>query len=149
MVLRGALSAFSRKSRLPLSSTMQMVTSTCWRCASASAAATMVLTAARFRYFLLGKSAADAIRTRQRRAAVIVTCFDMGRDGSTWWRGFPDARAEFSSTLGSRSVVPTLRKEREGWGHPSLEYLQPRSATHPTSLRAGFLAQYARNGAPS
>jgi len=28
-------------------------------------------------------------------------------------------------------------------GHPSLEYLQPRSATHPTSLRAGFLAQYA------
>src|SRR6266851_1905607 len=139
MVLRGALSAFSRKSRLPLSSTMQMVTSTCWRCASASAAATMVLTAARFRYFLLGKSAADAIRTRQRRAAVIVTCFDMGRDGSTWWRGFPDARAEFSSTLGSRSVVPTLRNEREGWA--PIVGISPAEKRHPFDFAQGRVSR--------
>src|SRR6266851_3890716 len=94
MVLRGALSAFSRKSRLPLSSTMQMVTSTCWRCASASAPATMVLIVARFRYFLLGRSAADAVRARQTRAAVSLETanLDMGRDGSTGWEGFPEFR---------------------------------------------------------
>src|SRR6266496_5734500 len=59
MVLRPAASAFCRKRRLPLSSTMQIVTCTFRFCASASAAAAMVLMAARFRYFLVGRSAAD------------------------------------------------------------------------------------------
>ena len=63
MVLNEAASAFSRKSRLPLSSTMQIVTSTFCFLASASAAATMVLIAARFRYFLVGRSADDAAAT--------------------------------------------------------------------------------------
>src|ERR1700722_11929422 len=56
MVLSGAPSAFCRNSRFPLSSTTQRVTSTPRFLASASAAATMVLIAARSRYFLLGRS---------------------------------------------------------------------------------------------
>src|SRR6266478_2465771 len=56
MVLIGAASPFCRKSRFPLSSTMQIVTSTLRFFASASAAATMVLTAARSKYFFVGKS---------------------------------------------------------------------------------------------
>src|SRR5713226_8015823 len=110
MVLRGALSAFSRKSRLPLSSTMQIVTSTCWRCASASAAATMVLMAARFRYFLLGSSAADAVRRRQTRAAVSLGIDDlnMASDASTGSYAFPesstpDAEIARLGRLGDRS----------------------------------------------
>src|SRR5271154_506931 len=57
-VLSEAPSAFSRKSKLPLSSTMQIVTSTFSSLAFASEAATIVLMAARFRYFLLGRSLA-------------------------------------------------------------------------------------------
>src|SRR5712692_9994922 len=105
MVLRGALSAFSRKSRLPLSSTMQMVTSTCWRCASASAAATMVLMAARFRYFLLGRSAADAVRSRHRVATVSLNMdvLNMVSDASTGSYGFPESSTPEAETarLGS------------------------------------------------
>jgi hypothetical protein len=48
-----------------LSSTMQIVTDTFWRLASASAAATIVLIAARFKYFLEGKSAAIIVPIRQ------------------------------------------------------------------------------------
>src|SRR5882757_9559761 len=58
MVLSDAPSAFSRKSKLPLSSTTQMVTCTFRFLASASAAATIVLMVARSRYFLLGRSVA-------------------------------------------------------------------------------------------
>src|SRR5258705_1807781 len=56
IVLIGAASPFCRNNRFPLSSTMQMVTSTLRFFASASAAATMVLTAARSKYFFVGKS---------------------------------------------------------------------------------------------
>src|SRR6476620_5997958 len=69
MVLSEAASAFSRKSRLPLSSTIQMVTSTFCFLASASAAATMVLIAARFRYFRVGRSADDEAATDDAVAA--------------------------------------------------------------------------------
>src|SRR5580658_3084747 len=55
-VLSEAPSSFSRKSKLPLSSTMQMVTCTFISWAFASEAATMVLMAARFKYFRLGRS---------------------------------------------------------------------------------------------
>src|SRR5207245_10289300 len=64
MVLSGAPSAFCKKSRLPLSSTIQSVTSTFSSLAFASAAATIVLIAARFRYLLLGRSADDASATK-------------------------------------------------------------------------------------
>src|SRR5262249_1998272 len=74
IVLRGAPSAFCRKSKLPLSSTTQSVTSTCRFSASASAAATIVLIAARFRYFLLGSSAEDV---PMRRAMTTTTRFVM------------------------------------------------------------------------
>ena len=60
-VERGGI-AFCRKSRLPLSSTMQIVTSTFSFLASASAAATIVLIAARFTDFLVGRSAEYAAR---------------------------------------------------------------------------------------
>src|SRR6476620_10131582 len=69
MVLSVAASAFSRKSRLPLSSTIQMVTSTFCFLASASAAATIVLIAARFRYFRAGRSADDVAATDDAVAA--------------------------------------------------------------------------------
>ena len=42
---------------------MQMVTCTLRFCASVSAAATIVLSAARFKYFLEGRSAAEARKT--------------------------------------------------------------------------------------
>src|ERR1035441_1768699 len=61
MVFNPAPSAFCRKSRLPLSSTMQIVTCTVRFWASDSAAATMVLMAARFRVFLEGRSAAETM----------------------------------------------------------------------------------------
>src|SRR5947208_16933257 len=76
MVLREAASAFWRKSRLPLSSTKQIVTST-WRFwASASAAATMVLMAVRFRYFLEGRSVAE---DAMENASVTKSSFNMSR----------------------------------------------------------------------
>src|SRR6266446_4730278 len=56
IVLIGAASPFCRNNRFPLSSTMQIVTSTLRFFASASAAATIVLTAARSKYFFVGKS---------------------------------------------------------------------------------------------
>src|SRR5215469_967504 len=86
IVFRGAASPFSRKSKFPLSSTMQMVTLTFCRCASASAAATMVLTAARFRYFLLGSSAADATTSRHISA---MASLNMAPDASSYDPAFP------------------------------------------------------------
>src|ERR1700694_5399854 len=68
MVLREAPSAFWRKSRFALSSTIQIVTSTFCFLASASAAATMVLIAARFRYFRVGRSADDGAATEDAAA---------------------------------------------------------------------------------
>src|SRR5580692_308305 len=59
MVLNDAPSAFSRKRRFPLSSTIQMVTSTLSFFASASAAATNALIVARSRRFLVGSSATE------------------------------------------------------------------------------------------
>src|SRR5258708_2416235 len=56
---------------------MQMDTLTCCRSASASAAATRVLTALRSRYFLLGRSAAEAVIASANTAIVSLT-----RDGS-------------------------------------------------------------------
>src|SRR4029077_855057 len=76
MVLSEAPSAFWRKRRLPLSSTMQMVTSTFCFLASASAAATIVLMAARLMYFLDGRSAAKAVATK---ASVTKSSLIMGR----------------------------------------------------------------------
>src|SRR5882724_9306687 len=67
-----APSAFWRKSRLPLSSTMHMVTCTFRLCASASAAAAIVLMAARFSHFLLGSSTAQARDTEVRSRASSV-----------------------------------------------------------------------------
>src|SRR5882672_8543051 len=77
MVFREAVSAFCRKRRLPLSSTMQMVTSTLSFFASASAAATIVLMAARLMYFLLGKSAEYVVATRHNRANVRLNMYKM------------------------------------------------------------------------
>src|SRR5271168_4903903 len=76
MVLSEAASAFCRKRRLPLSSTMQMVTSTLRFLASVSAAATMVLMAARLMYFLDGRSAAEAVVIR---ASITKSSLNMGR----------------------------------------------------------------------
>src|SRR5580693_6195775 len=59
MVLNDAPSAFSRKRRFPLSSTIQMVTSTLSFFASASAAATNALIVPRSRRFLVGSSATE------------------------------------------------------------------------------------------
>jgi hypothetical protein len=59
MVLMAAACAFCRQSRLPHSSTTQIVTSRPSRRAAAYASATIVLMAARFRYFFLGSSALD------------------------------------------------------------------------------------------
>src|SRR5882762_961012 len=75
MVLREAVSAFCKKRRLPLSSTMQMVTSTLSFLASASAAATMVLMAARLMYFLLGRSAETAVATKP---SMTIAIFNIG-----------------------------------------------------------------------
>src|ERR1700758_3943473 len=61
MVLKDAPSAFSKKSKFPVGSTMQIVTSTFSSLALASDAATIVLMAVRLRYFLLGRSAADTV----------------------------------------------------------------------------------------
>src|SRR5262249_34892760 len=69
-VLIPAPSAFWRKSRLPLSSTMQMVTCASRFLASVSAAPTMVLSAARLRYLRVGSSAALASSTQVRAARV-------------------------------------------------------------------------------
>src|SRR5882762_2683357 len=77
MVLREAVSAFCKKSRLPLSSTMQMVTSTLSFLASASAAATIVLMAARLMYFLLGKSAEYVVATKHNTANVRLNMYKM------------------------------------------------------------------------
>src|SRR5882724_3024394 len=77
MVLRDAVSAFCKKRRLPLSSTMQMVTSTLSFLASASAAATIVLMAARLTYFLLGKSAEYVVATKHNRANVRLNMYKM------------------------------------------------------------------------
>src|SRR5258706_13920760 len=77
MVLREALSAFCKKSRLPLSSTMQMVTSTLSFLASASAAATIVLMAARLMYFLVGKSAEYVVANKHNRANVRLNMYKM------------------------------------------------------------------------
>jgi hypothetical protein len=75
-VLRGAPSAFCRKRRLPLSSTMQRLTSTFRLWASASAAETMVLMAARLSCFLDGRSVAKVSATRAR---IAVSCLSMPR----------------------------------------------------------------------
>src|SRR5258708_6149350 len=116
MVFGGGGSAFSRERRVPVSSTVQMVTLTCWRCASASAAAAMVLVGARVRYFLVGRAAADAIRARQKRAAVSLIV-NMGRDSSTGWEGFPrpcfvGVRGSHPSqrARGRRTLYPTCAK---------------------------------------
>src|SRR5258708_7828799 len=77
MVFREAASAFWKNSRLPLSSTMQMVTSTCRFWASTSAAATIVLMAAKFRYFLVGRSAAKAVAAK--KASIAKSSLSMGR----------------------------------------------------------------------
>src|SRR5260370_35773012 len=77
MVFREAASAFWKNSRLPLSSTMQMVTSTCRFWASASAAATIVLMADRFKYFLVGRSAAKAVAAK--KASIAKSSLSMGR----------------------------------------------------------------------
>src|SRR5215472_7157242 len=63
MVFRVAPSAFCRNSRLPLSSMMQMVTWTLRFAISASAAAAIVFSAARFKYLREGRSAAEASRS--------------------------------------------------------------------------------------
>ena len=63
-VLMETPSPFWRKSRAPFSSTMQMVTDTFWRAASASAATTIFLMAARFKYFFEGRSAAISVPIR-------------------------------------------------------------------------------------
>src|SRR5690242_17864949 len=73
---------------------MQMVTCTFCRWASASAPATMALIAARFRYFLLGRSAADANTLTQRTN---IKNLNMAEDSSTgecrWPDGVPEAGA--------------------------------------------------------
>src|SRR5712692_4554777 len=83
MVLSPAPSAFWRKSRLPLSSTMQMVTCTFRLCASASAAAAIVLMAARFSHFLLGSSAAQA-RVTEVRSRIRSVCMPIMVTASSW-----------------------------------------------------------------
>src|SRR5882762_2125524 len=98
MVLWDALSAFSRNSRLPLSSTMQTVTSTCRFWASASAAATIVLMAARFRYLLLGSSA-TAIPTSTQ--SMTVSSLSMGTDATSCICGFPDESVRRQDELSS------------------------------------------------
>src|SRR5258707_10058210 len=82
MVLSDAPSAFCRKSRLPLSSTIQIVTSTFCFLASASAAATMVLIAARFKYFRVGRSADDGAATEDAvatRLSITTSSLNMRR----------------------------------------------------------------------
>src|SRR5450755_1645243 len=77
MVFRVAPSAFCKNSKLPLSSMMQMVTCTLRFCASASAAAAIVLRAARFRYFLEGRSAAEARKTTLRKNTTSLSMANM------------------------------------------------------------------------
>src|SRR6266436_8365988 len=59
-----AVSPFCKNSKFPLSSTMQIVTPTLRFFASASAAATIVLMAARSKYFFFGKSFAGIAPAR-------------------------------------------------------------------------------------
>src|ERR1039458_4173360 len=82
MVFNPAPSAFCRKSRLPLSSTMQIVTCTLRFWASDSAAATMVLMAAMFRVFLEGRSAAEIMGIRVKVRIAVIAGVPMSRDAA-------------------------------------------------------------------
>jgi len=64
IVFMDAVSPFCKNSKFPLSSTMQIVTPTLRFFASASAAATIVLMAARSKYFFVGKSFAGIAPAR-------------------------------------------------------------------------------------
>src|SRR5450755_343612 len=104
MVFNPAPSPFCRKSKLPLSSTMQIVTCTLRRWASDSAAVTMALIAARFKDFLTGRSAADriGIRIRARIAA-------SGRESRRIVRRHPPAPAPRYS-VGIDMNIPFCRR---------------------------------------
>src|ERR1035437_3227005 len=82
MVFNPAPSAFCRKSRLPLSSTMQIVTCTLRFWASDSAAATMVLMSAMFRVFLEGRSAAEIMGIRVKVRIAVIAGVPMSRDAA-------------------------------------------------------------------
>src|ERR1022692_749091 len=110
MVFNPAPSAFCRKRRLPLSSTTQMVTWTLRFWASASAAATMVLMAARFKVFLAGRSAADrvGIRVRLRIAANAQARLRAARYSGGIAMNIPLSRRTFLSGSGSLLAARTV-----------------------------------------
>src|SRR5882672_7080331 len=118
MVLMDAASAFSRKSRLPLSSTIQIVTSTFCFLASASAAATMVLIAARFKYFRVGRSADDGAATED----AVATRLSITTSSLNMRRMLPQDSF--------RSLVCSFQKiRREGRPGPVLEIRNKRPET--------------------
>src|SRR5882762_8182022 len=132
MVLREAASAFWRKRRLPLSSTMQIVTSTLRFLASASAAATMVLMAARLMNFLDGRSAAEAVVIR---ASITKSSLNMGGCYALGWRfsRWKVARPE-------RLELPTLWFEARcsiqlSYGRAKPLYLEPVCGESATPAR--------------
>src|SRR5262245_33041385 len=88
---------------------MQIVTSTCNFCASASAAATIVLMAARFRYFLVGSSAAAMPTSTQSTTA---SSLSMVRDATTCTCGFPRERA-CKKTLARLENTNSVSVERD------------------------------------
>src|SRR5579883_1299345 len=102
MVLSDTPSAFCKNSKLPLSSTTTMVTCTLRCCASCSAAATMVLMAARFRYFLVGRSAAITDTRKVSRSSRL-------RVMRSWYNGAARRRALRSTACGgTRSTVEII-----------------------------------------
>src|SRR5258706_1708194 len=111
MVLRPAESPFCRNSRLPLSSTMQIVTCTFRFSASASAAVTIVLTAARLRNFLLGRSAADVnvIRVTSNATSlgmpIILASFVWGLAESSFFFFVPDVGLTFLALRNYRAAL--------------------------------------------
>src|SRR5215469_14461184 len=90
MVLMGTPSPRSRNNRFPLSSTTQIVTCTCRFAASASAPATIVLTAARSRYFLEGswakQFAANTRMTARVRFNILGFPFSIREDVLAHWQ---------------------------------------------------------------
>src|SRR5438876_1112692 len=111
MVVSPAPSAFWRNRRFALSSMTTIVTWTLRLCISASAAATIVLIAARFKYFLDGRSAAVAISAALRQRTRSFSMGDIVRHA--WRRGQQTiVRVEMIHVLPGNNLVRGEHRRR-------------------------------------
>src|SRR5271157_4828789 len=130
MVFSEAPSAFCRNSRFPLSSMMQMVTCTLRFAASLSAAATMVLMAARFRYFRVGSSAADATNP-------FSALFEGDAYAISWLRASSASFCHYNRRPDRIGSAPPEVSTPDGPSEHAVGAAQHSASAGPTLLRVG------------